>query len=121
LQQFIGIFKNVAKFVAAGAQRLGRQLRRHLDAGHGTVFRNKANLIDPDARLPRQRGLQLFRQLVGFCVAAWKRAHKTRKLWLRQIFREVNAGDSGRCQQLRKTPFARRRSQRHAVQQDLRS
>jgi hypothetical protein len=121
LQQFIGIFKNIAQFVAAGAQHLGRQLRRHLDSGHGTVFRNKPNLVDPDTRVSRHGRLQLFRQLAGFCVAAWKRAHKTRELRLRQIFREVNAGDSGSRQQLRKTPLARGRSQRHAVQQDLRS
>jgi len=96
-------------------------LRRHLDSGHGTVFRNKPNLVDPDARVSRHRRLQLFGQLAGFRVAARKRAHKTRKLRLRQILREVNAGDSRRCQQLRKTPLARGRSQRHAVQQDLRS
>jgi len=107
LQQFIGIFKNIAKFVAARAQHLGRQLRRHLDSGHRAVFRNKPNLVDPDTRIPRHRGLQLFRQLAGFCRAAGKRAHKARKLRLRQILREVNAGDSRRCQQLRKTPFAR--------------
>jgi len=121
LQQFIGIFKNIAKFVAARAQHLGRQLRRHLDSGHGAVFRNKPNLVDPDTRISRHGRLQLFRQLAGFCVAAWKCAHKPRELRLRQIFREVNAGDSGRCQQLRKTPLARGRPQRHAVQQDLRS
>jgi len=121
LQQFIRIFKNVAQFVATCAQRLGRQLRRHLDSGHRAVFRNKSNLVDLDARIPRHCRLQLLRQLAGFCVAAGKRAHKPRKLWLRQIFREVNAGDSRRCEQLRKTPLARGRSQRHAVQQDLRS
>jgi hypothetical protein len=94
-------------------------LRRHLDAGHGTVFRHKPNLVDADARLSRQRRLQLFRELVGLGVAAWKRAHEPRKLRLCQIFREVNAGDSRSGQQLRETPLARRRSQRHSVQQYL--
>jgi hypothetical protein len=119
LQQFIRIFKNIAQFVAACAQRLGRQLRRHLDSRDGAVFGNKPNLVNLDARLSRHRCLQLLRQLAGFCPAAGKRAHKARELRLRQIFREVNAGDSGRCQQLRKTPLPRGRSQRHAVQQDL--
>jgi len=121
LQQLIGVLKNVAKLIASGAQRLCRQLRRHLDSGHGAVFRNKSNLVDLDARLSRQRRFQLVRQLAGFCVSARKRAHKTRKLRLRQMFRKVNAGDSGRGQQLCKTPLACGRSQRHAVQQDLSS
>jgi len=120
LQQFVGIFKNVAKFIAACSQRLGRQLRGHLDSRHGAVFRNKPNLVDLNARVSRHRGLQLLRQLAGFCVAAGKRANKARELGLRQVFREVNTGDSRRCQKLRETPLASGRSQRHAVQQDLR-
>jgi hypothetical protein len=119
LQQFIGVFKNVAKFVSSRAQRFRRQLRRHFNSRHGAVFRNKPYFVDLDAGVSGQRRLQLFSELVGLGVAARKRAHEPRKLRLCQIFREVNAGDSRRGQQLRETSFARRRSQRHSVQQDL--
>jgi hypothetical protein len=106
LQQFIGVFKNVAKLVATRTQCLGRQLRRHLNSRHRTVFRHKPYLVDADAGVSGQRRLQLFRQLVRLGIPARKRAHKSRKLWLGQVFCEVNAGDSRGDQQLRKTPLA---------------
>jgi hypothetical protein len=76
LQQFIGVFKNVAKLVATRAQCLGRQLRRHLNSRHRAVFRHKPYLVDADARVTSQRRLQLFRQLAGLGIATRKRAHE---------------------------------------------
>jgi hypothetical protein len=94
-------------------------LRRNFNPRHGAVFRHKPYFVDLDAGVSRQRRLQLFRKLVGLGVAARKRAHEPRELRLRQVFCEVNAGDSRRGQQLRETPLACRRSQRHSIQQDL--
>jgi hypothetical protein len=89
------IFKNVAVFVSSPAQHLCRQLRGNLDPRHGPVFRDIANLVDPDAGLSGQCRFQLFGQLARLVVAARKRAHKPRKVSLCGVGRKMNAGDSG--------------------------
>jgi hypothetical protein len=94
-------------------------LRGHLDSRHGRVFRDIANLVDLDARFTGERGFQLFRERGRLGVAAWKTAYEAGKLWLRQIRREVNAGNTGARQKLRETFFTGGRTERHAVQQDL--
>jgi hypothetical protein len=102
-----------------GAECLRGKLRGHLDPSHGRIFRHVANLVDLDAGLTGERGLQLFRERGGLCVAARKTAHKAGKLWLRQIRREMDAGNTGACEQLRETFFTRGCAEGHAVQQDL--
>jgi hypothetical protein len=119
LQQFVGVFKNVPELVAGGAQNFGRQLRRNLDARNRSVFCDESNFIDLDGRFSGQRGLQLLRQRTRLGVSAGKRANEPGELSLLEIGREVNTGDPGGCQQLRKTAFARCGTQRHAVQQNL--
>jgi hypothetical protein len=94
-------------------------LRGHLDARYGRIFRHVANLVDLDAGFTGERGFQLFRERGRLCVAARKAANKSGKLWLRQIRREVNAGDAGACQQLRETFFTGGCAERDAVQQNL--
>jgi hypothetical protein len=94
-------------------------LRGHLDPRHGRIFRDVANLVDLDARFTGERGFQLFGERGRFGVAAGKTAYEAGKLRLRQIGREVNAGDTGACQQLRKTFFTSRRAEWHTVEQNL--
>jgi hypothetical protein len=94
-------------------------LRGHLDPRHGRIFRDVANLVDLDARFTGERGFQLFGEGGRFGVAAWKTAYEAGKLRLRQIGREVNAGDTGACQQLRKAFFTSGRAEWHTVEQNL--
>ena len=119
MQQFVGVFKNVPELVAGGAQNFGRQLRRNLDACNRSVFCDESNFIDLDGRFSGQRGLQLLRQRTGLGVSAGKCANKPGKLPLLETGREVNTGDPGGCQQLRKTAFARCGAKRYTVQQNL--
>jgi hypothetical protein len=94
LQQLVRIFKEIFEFVALRAQHFLCQLRRHLDPGHGRIFRHVADFIHLDAGLSCQRGLQLFRQRRRLGIPARERAHESRKLRLRQCRRKVNAGDA---------------------------
>jgi hypothetical protein len=110
LQHLLRIFKYVAVFFSRAAQHLRGQLRGNLDASHGTIFRNVANLVDPDARFASQRGLQLFRQHTGFIVSARKRAHESRKVALCGVGGKMNAGDTGTHQQLREALLRSRRA-----------
>jgi hypothetical protein len=119
LQELVGVFEEILEFVALSTESLGGELRGHLDSRHGRIFRNIANLVDLDAGFTGERGFQLFRERGGFRVAAWKTAYEAGKLRLRQIWRKVNAGNTGACEQLRKTFFTGGRTERHAVQQDL--
>jgi hypothetical protein len=119
LQQFVGIFKEIAKLVALCAQHFRGQLRGNFDSCDGGVFRHVADLIHLDAGVAGERGLQLFCERGGLGVAAGKRAHKSRELRLRQSGRKVNAGNAGRHQQLREAAFAGGGPERHAVEQDL--
>ena len=119
LQHLVRVFKKFPELVALRAQRLRRQLRRHFDSCHRRVFRHVANFIHLDASVSAQRCLQLLCQRGRLRVSAWKRAHKSRKLRLRQPRRKVNARDPRRSQQLRKASFSRRRAHRHAVEQNL--
>jgi hypothetical protein len=119
LQHFVRVFEEFAELVALRTQRFRGQLRRHFDSRHRRIFRHVANLVHLDARFASQRRLQLFRKRGWLRVSAWKRAHKPRKLRLRQSWRKVNARDSRRRQQLREASFSRRRAHRHAVQQNL--
>jgi len=121
LQHLVRIFEEVSEFVALRPEHLCRQLRGNLDACHGRIFRHVADLIDLDAGLSRQRGFQLFGERRSFRVSARERAHKSRELRLRECRSKVNAGDPRRSQKLREASFSRRRTQRHAIQQDLRS
>jgi hypothetical protein len=76
------------------AESLGGELRGHLDPGHRRIFGDVADLVDLNAGFTGERGFQLLRERRRFCVAAGKASHETGKLRLRQIRREVNAGDS---------------------------
>jgi hypothetical protein len=119
LQEFVGVFKEIFELVALGAERLRGKLRGHLDSRHGRIFRNVANLVDLDAGFAGERGFQLFRERRRLRIPARKAAHEAGKLRLRQIRREMNAGYTGACQQLRETFFTGGCAERHAVQQDL--
>jgi hypothetical protein len=119
LQEFVGIFKEVFELVALGAESLRGKLRGHLDPRHGRIFRDVAYLVDLDARFTSERRLQLFCERGRFGVTAWKTAYEAGKLRLRQIGREVNAGNTRACQQLRKTFFTRGRAEWHTVEQNL--
>jgi bifunctional pyridoxal-dependent enzyme with beta-cystathionase and maltose regulon repressor activities len=94
-------------------------LRGHLDPRHGRIFSDVADLVDLDARFAGERRLQLFCERGRFGVAAWKTAYEAGKLWLRQIGREVNAGNTGTCQQLRETFFTSGCAEWHTVEQNL--
>jgi hypothetical protein len=119
LQHFLRILKDVAVFLPGPAQHFGSQLRRHLDPGHRAIFGHISDFVNLDAGLAGKRGFQLLGQGTGFRVTARKCANESRKISLCSVWREVNAGDSRRCQQLREALLRRRRSQRHAVQNDL--
>jgi len=119
LQELVRVFEEVFELVALGAEGLRGELRSHLDTCHGRIFRNIANLIDLDARFTGERGFQLLRERGGLCVAAGKTSYEPRKLRLRQIWREVNAGNTGTRQQLREAFFTSGCAERYAIQQDL--
>jgi hypothetical protein len=119
LQHFVRVFKEVSEFVTRRAEYFLRKLRRHLDPCHRRIFRNIANFVYLDAGLPRQRGFQLLGKGRRLGVSTWEGAHKSRELRLCEIRRKMNAGNSRGDQHLRETSFARRRSQRHSIQQDL--
>src|SRR2546426_200064 len=121
LQHLVWVFEEVSEFVALRPEHFCRQLCGNLDACHRRIFRHVADLIDLDAGLSRQRGFQLFGERRSFRVSARERAHKSRKLRLCECRSKVNAGDPRRSQKLREASFSRRRTQRHAIQQDLRS
>src|SRR2546425_1017373 len=121
LQHLVRVFEEVSEFVALRPEHFCRQLRGNLDACHRRIFRHVADLINLDAGLPRQRGFQLFGERRSFRVSARERAHKSRKLRLRECRSKVNASDPRRSQKLREASFSRRRTQRHTIQQDLRS
>jgi hypothetical protein len=94
-------------------------LRGHLDSRHGRIFRHIANLVNFDACFTGEGGFQLFCERGRLGVAAWKPSYEAGKLWLCQIRREVNAGNTGASQQLRETFFTGGRTEWHAVQQNL--
>jgi len=119
LQELVGIFKEVFELVALGTESLRGKLRGHLNSRHGGIFRNIANLVDLDAGFTGKRGFQLFRERGRLCVATWKSADKPGKLRLRQIRREVDAGNTGARQQLCETFFTGGCAEWHAIQQDL--
>ncbi len=119
LQQLVRVFKKISEFTALRAQRFRRQLRRHLDSRHRRIFRHVANLIHLDASVATQRGLKLLGKGRRLCISTWESAHESRELRLRHSRRKVNAGNTGRSQQVREASFARRRSQRHAIEQNL--
>jgi hypothetical protein len=121
LQQLVWVFKKISQLVALRSEYFRSQVGGYLDSCHRGIFLHVANFIYLDARLPRQRGFQLFRQRRRLGIPARKRADESRELRLRQPRRKVNARDARRNQQLREASFARRRAQRHAVQQNLRS
>ena len=120
LQHLIGVFEEIFEFVACRAEHLLRELRRHLDSRHGRIFRYVADLIHLDAGVATQRGLELLGKGRRLRISAWESAHESRELRLRHCGRKVNAGNTRRSQQMREASFARRRPQRHAVQQNLR-
>jgi len=119
LKHFVGVFKEFPELIALRPQRPSRQLRCHFDSRHRRIFRHIANLIHLDASVAAQRSLQLLGQRRRLRVSARERAHKPRKLRLRQSRRKMNARDSRSGQQLREASFSRRRAHRHAVQQNL--
>jgi len=99
LQEFVGVFKEIPEFVARRSEGFCGELGSDLDAGYGRVFRNIANLIDPDACLASERGFQLFSERGRLGVATRKGADKSRELRLSESRRKVNAGDPGTRQQ----------------------
>jgi transcriptional regulator CtsR len=101
------------------AESLRGKLRGHFDPSHRRIFRDVANLVDLNTRFTGERGLQLFCERGGLGVAAWKTAYEAGELRLRQIWREVNAGNARASQQLRETFFTGGCAEWHAVQQDL--
>jgi hypothetical protein len=119
LEEFIGVFKEIFELVALSAESLRSKLRGHLDPRHGRILRDVANLVDLDTRFARERGFQLFGERGRFGVAAGKTAYEAGKLWLCQIGREVNAGNTGACQKLRKTFFSSGCAEWHTVEQNL--
>jgi hypothetical protein len=94
-------------------------LRGHLDPRHGRIFSDVANLVDLDARFTSERRFQLFCERGRLGIAAGKTAYEAGKLRLRQIGREVNAGDTRACQQLREAFFTSGRAEWHTVEQNL--
>jgi hypothetical protein len=94
LQQLLRVFKHVAQLVAGCTQHFRSQLRGNLDSRHRPVFCHEPDFVDLDAWIARQRRLQLLGQRTRLCIPTRKGAHKTRKLGLCQIHREVNAGNA---------------------------
>jgi hypothetical protein len=121
LQHLVRVFEEVLKFVSRRSQHLLGKLRRHLDPRHGRIFRHVANFIHLDAGVSRQRGFQLFGKRRRLGVSAGEGAHKSRELRLRECGRKMNTRDSRGSQKVREASFAGSRSQRHAVQQNLRA
>ncbi|OLC88681.1 MAG: hypothetical protein AUH88_00600 [Acidobacteria bacterium 13_1_40CM_4_61_5] len=119
MQHLLWIFQHLLELVAVGSQDRGRQLRRHLHTGNTGILGHVANLVDLDTRVAGQSRLQLLRHLRGLRIPCGKCPGKTRKLRLCQRGREVNAGDPGGGQKLRKTPLGRAGPQRLAVKKDL--
>jgi hypothetical protein len=94
LQHLVRVFEEVSKFVARCAEHFLRKLRGNLDARHRRIFRNVADFIDLDARIPRQRAFQLFGKGRRLRVSAGEGAHKSRELRLRESRGKMNARDS---------------------------
>jgi hypothetical protein len=110
LQHLLRIFENVTELVALASQHLGGQLCRDFDPRNGLIFRYKPDLIDSYAGIPGQSGFQLFGQSGSFGAAGGERPDKPRELCLRGVWREVNAGNPRRGQELRKTSLSGRRT-----------
>jgi hypothetical protein len=119
LQKLVGIFEDVTQPVALSAQSLGGKLRSHLDAGHGAVFRHKANLVNSNAGFARKRRLQLFGQSAGLRGACGESTHKAGKLSLVQVACKMDAGDARSDQQLRETALGGRGAEGNTIKQDL--
>jgi hypothetical protein len=62
LQHLVGVFEEILEFVAGRTEYFLRQLRRHLDARHRSIFSDVTDFIDLDAGLSGQCGFQLFRE-----------------------------------------------------------
>jgi hypothetical protein len=119
LQELVGVFEEILELIALRAQSLGRELRGHLDPGYRRIFGNIANLVDLNAGFTGERRFQLLSKRGRFCISAGKAPHEPGKLRLREVGREVDAGNSRARQQLRETFFAGRGAKRHTIQQDL--
>jgi hypothetical protein len=68
---------------------------------------------------PRDRVLQLLRQLSGFRFSRGERVHEFGQFLLSHIWLELNAGEPRSTQQLRKLLLGRGTLKRHTIQQQL--
>jgi hypothetical protein len=57
LQHLVGVFKQFPELIALRAQRLGGQLRRHLDASDRRILRHVADFIHLDGGVSAQGAL----------------------------------------------------------------
>jgi hypothetical protein len=121
LQQLIWIFKNVPHLVAGRAQRFRGQLRRDLQSGNRSIFCDKSNFVDTYSGLARQRRFQLLRERTRLGIAARECTDKSRKLPLLQVWRKMNTRNAGSGEQEGETALTSRRTERYAIQKDLRS
>src|SRR5882672_2984504 len=119
LQQFIRIIEKVFELVALRSKHFRSQLRRDFCASYGRIFSDIANLVDLDAVVSSERGLQLFSKRSRLRVASGKCTHESRELLLCETRRKVNTRDAGGGKQLRETALCGGGAQRHTVQQNL--
>jgi hypothetical protein len=119
LEQLVRVVKEIPKLVTVFAENLRGEICRHLDTSDRRVLGHIPNFVDLDARITGEGRLQLLGERSGLGISAWKAANKSRKLRLGSGRAEVDAGNAGGCEELRKTALARRGTQWDTVQQDL--
>ncbi|HKV23327.1 MAG TPA: hypothetical protein VJN93_01935 [Candidatus Acidoferrum sp.] len=119
MQKFVWIFKKILELVTLSAKSFGRELGGDFDSSHGGIFRNVADFVDLDTGFTSKRRFQLFCERGRLGVAAGKSAYETRKLRLRKSGREMDAGNAGASEELRKTFFTGGSPKWDAIEKNL--
>ena len=104
------------------SQGLRRDLRRHADVAGQRIGRHKLHFIDLDRALlasAAQRFFDLLGHVLGFGASHRKSAHQPGEVFDGHIFGEVQAGQTGRAQELPKAAFRLSGFQRNSIQQQL--
>src|SRR5262249_11831237 len=119
LQQLIRVVEEIFEFVALSTENFCGELGCDFCASNGRVFGDVANLVYLDTCFASERGFQLLCKRSGFCVAGGKCTHKTRKVSLSEVRREVNASDSRSRKKLREATFRSGCAERNSIEQNL--
>jgi hypothetical protein len=107
------------KLVAGGAENLGSEIRGSLDTSNGRILGDITDFIYLDAGFTGERAFELLGKRGGLGVSAGEGADEARKLRLGESRRKMDAGDTGRDQELRKTLFTGGGAKGHTIEENL--